>query len=1138
MKVFISHSSEDKPQVELLAHALRECGFEPWLDKWEIGPGDDIVASINAGLDAANAGIIVFSSHTGSSRWVDAEVNTLTYMRIMDGKLLIPVVVGDAAWVPPLLRPLARRGIDEIDAIIDALRYRQALPSPIRNPEQGRIEPVSISLRETLGEDGNHGITVEVRIGGVVHGTAYHPAIPKALLQARTNFLTCHVTGPGRNPVAAERAAQESGLANLGRQLGAFCFPGSSGHALADLLDGSPVGTLVEVRVEASGSVLLSLPYDALRLPDDRLLATHPACIMLRRPLDLHATPSPTLAGPLKILVAVGAPDEGRTSSAVLDHEREVQNILDAVEPLQRHENAQVRILEVGHPDEIARAIERDAYHVLHLSCHGRPGMLELEDEDGQAVSVTAEELIGPLREKGRPLPLVFLNTCHGAVQDGYTASLAEALLQSGVPAILAMQTSVSDQYASRLARSFYEHLAHGEHLLASRALAQARKDLERERLAAIERHESLHATQPEYATAALFIRGDERPLANFGLDNDPLKLQPVPDVAGPVPQLLIGDLIGRRKELRACLRTLRAESGAFSGVVLTGIGGIGKSALAGRAMKRLRQDGYLVPAHTGRFDLSGIVTALRDELIASVHPWANRILAQFDCSGIDDRDRLRLVARVLDEQRVVLVLDDFEQNLHPGGDAFLNPDIAVSLQFLAEHAHRGRLLITCRNPVPDMRSFLHHIPVGALSPAETRKLALRLDALNRSYSETGLEPEQRSRILRILGGHPRSLEFINTLLGGQQRRLRHMMRRLDTLLKEVGLVPGSTFGDADQALQHTLSIAARDIMLDELLETAREEQIEQVLLQVAVSNLSVTPAGVARMLAIDDAGVPGDVAAPDRALVRLHDMALLHLDPVDRSAWVHRWTAEGLEKLDPANHAERCVRAGRYRMWRVQNESHSLDDAIEAVRNFLSGGDYDRASELANGCLAFLSRNQRSLDVAAFASEVLETLPIEHSGFGSIADQEAQAHLVLGQTDTAFRRYETLVARYERLVQSEPDRADYQRDLSVSYNKMGDLYSALGQGEQARDAFLKSLDIRQRLAQSEPDRADYQRDLSVSLVRVSMVEDSTEKEYLKHALSILESLKSTGRLVPVDEPMITAIQSMISGESAQDQQI
>ena len=37
-----------------------------------------------------------------------------------------------------------------------------------------------------------------------------------------------------------------------------------------------------------------------------------------------------------------------------------------------------------------------------------------------------------------------------------------------------------------------------------------------------------------------------------------------------------------------------------------------------------------------------------------------------------------------------------------------------------------------------------------------------------------------------------------------------------------------------------------------------------------------------------------------------------------------------------------------------------------------------------------------------------------------------------------------------ERLARAEPDRADYQRDLSVSYEQMGDLYRALGQGEQA----------------------------------------------------------------------------------------
>jgi hypothetical protein len=117
MRVFISHSSKDKSAVEPLVHALRERGFDPWFDKWEIAPGDDIVASINAGLEEAGAGIIAFSRHSRESRWVEAEVSYLTYARIQDDKILIPVMVSDDAWVPPLLRPLARRGIEEIDAI-------------------------------------------------------------------------------------------------------------------------------------------------------------------------------------------------------------------------------------------------------------------------------------------------------------------------------------------------------------------------------------------------------------------------------------------------------------------------------------------------------------------------------------------------------------------------------------------------------------------------------------------------------------------------------------------------------------------------------------------------------------------------------------------------------------------------------------------------------------------------------------------------------------------------------------------------------------------------------------------------------------------------------------------------------------
>ena len=47
---------------------------------------------------------------------------------------------------------------------------------------------------------------------------------------------------------------------------------------------------------------------------------------------------------------------------------------------------AQVRILEVASLPAIRQALAQDAYHVLHLSAHGSPEAVELEDEDGNPV--------------------------------------------------------------------------------------------------------------------------------------------------------------------------------------------------------------------------------------------------------------------------------------------------------------------------------------------------------------------------------------------------------------------------------------------------------------------------------------------------------------------------------------------------------------------------------------------------------------------------------------------------------------------------------------------------------------------------------------------------------------------------------
>ena len=115
-------------------------------------------------------------------------------------------------------------------------------------------------------------------------------------------------------------------------------------------------------------------------------------------------------------------------------------------------------------------------------------------------------------------------------------------------------------------------------------------------------------------------------------------------------------------------------------------------------------------------------------------------------------------------------------------------------------------------------------------------------------------------------------------------------------------------------------------------------------------------------------------------------------------------------------------------------------------------------------------------------------------------------------------------------MAQAEPDRADYQRDLSVSYERVGDLYRALGQGDEARPAFLQSLAIRERLAQAEPDRADYQRDLWTSLWQLGNLQNSLT--HLRRALALAEALHATGRMPPKDQPFLAKLREMIASRT------
>ena len=104
MRAFLSHASEDKEDfVEPLARELAEMGVAPWLDIWEIRPGDSLVRKLfEEGLDTVDAVIVVVSESSAAKPWVREELDAAVVRRITGTVRLIPVRLDDAPIPAPL----------------------------------------------------------------------------------------------------------------------------------------------------------------------------------------------------------------------------------------------------------------------------------------------------------------------------------------------------------------------------------------------------------------------------------------------------------------------------------------------------------------------------------------------------------------------------------------------------------------------------------------------------------------------------------------------------------------------------------------------------------------------------------------------------------------------------------------------------------------------------------------------------------------------------------------------------------------------------------------------------------------------------------------------------------------------------
>ena len=187
--------------------------------------------------------------------------------------------------------------------------------------------------------------------------------------------------------------------------------------------------------------------------------------------------------------------------------------------------------------------------------------------------------------------------------------ALAAGLAGRGADRVIAMLAPVTDRYATALAGHLYRQLAAHPELTAGRALARARYLAE-------DTHprEKDRVAVPEFGVVTLVAAGGDGPLVDPAAPAAPLAVATSRPGGRGVRELPVGELIGRRAQLRDVAGVLRRDRraverfGAATGVVLTGVGGIGKTALAGRVIARLADEGWLVAVHEGRWNPAALI--------------------------------------------------------------------------------------------------------------------------------------------------------------------------------------------------------------------------------------------------------------------------------------------------------------------------------------------------------------------------------------------------------------------------------------------------------------------------------------------------------------------------------------------------
>ncbi|WP_327006418.1 CHAT domain-containing protein [Dactylosporangium sp. NBC_01737] len=876
--VVLAHAADAQELAVYLESRLRTEDLSTYRSEADLRPGDDTTVELDSALRRARTGLIFVSDGADFER--DPQYAAMIRLADQRRLRLIPVLVS-AARMPALLDRFKPINLIGVGSRADVDRCLPELLDTVRDaPRRAGVSAVPTASQFDRVPEGP--VLATLRVEANAEGPRLTLTTPwAAQASAPGDRIVTLLQDPG---ATGRRHRQMRDLSTEGVPAPArIMLDGAVGDALRELVRACDRrGSRLRLGVEiAAGSPLNEVSWESLSVVGEESPLVLLRNVLLHRAVPgLGDTVEARVPGPLRILAVIASPDHG--GGALLDYEHELATILEQVESA-RQEQAYVRILNWGSVSAIREALEEERFHVLHISCHANGGLLQLEKPDGDVDEVDAATFLDRVLVPGRMVPLVVLAGCSTArAGNNALPSYAQTLLEHGVPAVLAMTEPVDDLYATDLLARMYRQLAREPEApdpLA--ALSEARRACEADRQKLPKDDPRHHVV--EWATPALFTRVRSLVLFDPGAP-EPVRRPRRPVIHREISSLNLGDFVGRRRELRQLLKTARGRGG---GVLIHGMGGVGKSTLAGAMLHEIGADDRAVVTLHGPNSPGEILRLVARQLRR--RPGADlELVGELADETLSWRDRLDTLADVLnDGQRVVLLLDDPLGDplggLEPGQTLAEAAAVPVAGAELLDFLDRwldlgpGALLIITLRMAESLRDLrkpgrLAKLHLGQLSGAEARKLLWRLPWV---YN---LGPAERERAYREIGGHPRCLEYLDALLSaghGEEepapgaRRSAQRGRAFDTVSARLTSALEARGVHRSAAATHSLSAAldvvkatsAAEVLLDALFHRLDGMPAQRLLMAASVFRTPVDEQGLNWVMAPDRPADPARAA-------------------------------------------------------------------------------------------------------------------------------------------------------------------------------------------------------------------------------------------------------------------------------------